>query len=397
MGYDEFSKKCQELKELADVYRSEGLVEDETRNAFINPLLRELGYDVSDLRVVRVQYLAGFAGATQEEVDYAIMDGEAKPMILVEAKRLNVELDIRNASQLSNYFNNTDARAGILTNGIIYEVYLDKVRENVMDGEPFFRLDLRRDDEGARRAFYNLSRSEDGSFDQAGFEQAVEDWRITTEDKPRVMGVFRQWYEGSADDLGKLLTQQLTMQGTVAVDRLINSLASEWFKEFVDSYAQSHPTLHQPQLPPVPQPQHQQAAQSQTPTPDTEWKPLMEWPRITETQDLPNEIMFPDGTTAPRHNAYDLPLEVTRWLRRNGHLRDDHIPIHTGQHGNGKNFLLSFNPDDPMLSPKEVVVPGEKPVWLATGVSAGIQKTHAMSIIRRAAQAHTDFKGRWRQ
>lgn len=380
MAYDEFSKKCEELRELAEEFRSEDLPEQPTRNAFISPFLGELGYDVSNLRAVRTEYDAGFAGATAEKVDYAILDGEGKPMILVEAKRLNTKLDIRNARQLSYYFNNTNARVGILTNGTIYEVYLDKVKENVMDGESFFTFNLSNTDGLASHVIFKLARLEDGSFDQTGFEEAVENWRITTEVKPKVMRFFQQWYEGSAKDLGKLLAQQLASLDDRAKDRLVSSLAAEWFKEFVDSKVQLPP------IPPPPPP---------PPPVDLEWKPLPEW-QVDTARDMPDEIRFPDLTTARIHKGYDVPIEVTRWLRKTGYLKDDHIPIRTGRGGRGNSYLVSFTKESSMLTPKDVEAEGMEPVWVATGFSAEYQVINAQNIIEKATQEPMDFSGRWR-
>ena len=326
MAYDEFSKKCEELKELAEEYRSEDLPEQPTRNAFINPFLGELGYDVSNLKAVRTEYDAGFAGATAEKVDYAILDGEGKPMILVEAKRLNTKLDISNARQLAYYFNNTDARVGILTNGAIYEVYLDKVKENVMDGESFFTFNLSNDDDLARQAIFKLARLEDGSFDQTGFQEAVEDWRITTEVKPRAVQLFQGWYDGSINYFSALLANQLKLEGGPEKDRL-GSLAAEWFKEFVNSKSKVVVVKDDEE-------------NGKDYPPPSAGKPLTEW-QIDTTKDMSNEIMFPDGTTAPIHNGYDVPVEITRWLRKNDYLKDGDIPIRTGRNGRGKGYLVS--------------------------------------------------------
>ena len=239
-----------------------------------------------------------------------------------------------------------------------------------MDGKPLFRFDLRIDDEGARRAFYKLARLEDGLFDKAGFEEAVDDWRITTEVKPKAIGIFQQWYEGYADDLGKLLAQQLTPQDDRTEDRLVNSLAAEWFKEFVDGSTPSRPLPYQPQ----------QATQSQPQAAYSEWRPLPEWQVVTK-QDMPDEIRFPDLITAPIHNGYDVPVEVTRWLRKTGYLKDDHIPIRTGKKGKGKSYLVSFTKENSMLTPKEVQVEGAGSVWVATGFSAEYQVINARNIM----------------
>ena len=76
-----------------------------------------------------------------EKVDYAIMK-EGKPIILIECKPCNCDLDKEHASQLSRYFTYTEARFGILTNGIIYRLFTDLEEPNIMDEKPFFEIDM---------------------------------------------------------------------------------------------------------------------------------------------------------------------------------------------------------------------------------------------------------------
>lgn len=380
MGYEDFSRKCDELRKLSEDYRSENLPEQQTRNAFIDPFFRELGYDVGDLTVVRAQYPAGFEGANQQWVDYAFMDGKGKPTILVEAKSLNTAPTANNVKQLHDYCTYTHTNVGILTTGAIYRVYLDKVRPNVLDNEPFFTFDLTIDDESARRVIFKLARLEEGSFDRVGFEEAVEDWRMATNVKPKAMWVFQGWYEGSANDLGDLLARQLKLQDAKAKSRLISSLAAEWFIEFVNGKA--------------PDKDDEENEKPDPPHPDEEWKPLPEW-QINTARDMPDEIRFPDLTTARIHKGYDVPIEITRWLRKTGYLKDEHIPIRTGKGGRGNSYLVSFTKESSMLTPKDVEAEGAEPVWVATGFSAEYQVINAQNIIEKATQELMNFSGRW--
>ena len=76
-----------------------------------------------------------------EKVDYALLrDGQ--PVILFECKWCRADLDKEHAAQLSRYFTFTEARFGILTNGIIYRLYSDLDRPNKMDAKPFFEFDM---------------------------------------------------------------------------------------------------------------------------------------------------------------------------------------------------------------------------------------------------------------
>lgn len=61
----------------------------------------------------------------------------------MECKMATSDLDKEHASQLYRYFSVTEAKFGILTNGIIYRFFTDIDEPNKMDQKPFFELDMR--------------------------------------------------------------------------------------------------------------------------------------------------------------------------------------------------------------------------------------------------------------
>jgi len=80
-------------------------------------------------------------------VDYAILK-DGKPIMLFECKHHAADLAQAHASQLYRYFSVTEARFGVLTNGIVYWFFTDMDAPNKMDAKPFFEFNLRdmRDD-----------------------------------------------------------------------------------------------------------------------------------------------------------------------------------------------------------------------------------------------------------
>ena len=369
----EFHRICDELasdaRELQDTKPNEA----QTCYWLLDPFLRALGYPTS---AIVPQYSASWASATGAKVDYALLNGDREPLILVEAKALHENLDRRHASQLAQYFANTDAGVGILTNGAQYEVYLDKVKQNVMDEEPFFQFDLRDSNQLALRTMARLSRLKDGSFDKAGFEDAVREWQLTTQVKPKAMDIFQGWYEGSNDELSKFLATGLKEVG----ERRFSTLVTEWFVEFVNNKAR-------PKLEADIEPTDHIVERGDGPIPLPEWQ-------VLQAPDLPDEIIFPDTTTARINNGYDVPVEVTRWLLGNAYLNRAYLPIATGKDGRGKGSLVSTMPTHPdgrrMRLPKEV-----SGVFVDGAFSAPDQITNAIAIITRAGQEARDFGGRW--
>lgn len=114
--------------------------EEATKNAFIMPFIKVLGYDVFDPFEVMPEFIADIGIKKGEKVDYAILK-DGQPSILIECKHWGENLDPHN-SQLFRYFHTTKAKFGLLSNGIIYRFYTDLVEPNKMDEKPFFEFNV---------------------------------------------------------------------------------------------------------------------------------------------------------------------------------------------------------------------------------------------------------------
>ena len=132
------------LIELANrVRRQQGAVktEEAVKTAFIMPFIQALGYDVFNPLEVIPEHTADHGVKKGEKVDYAIQIDE-KIVMLIECKQVNAKLETRHASQLFRYFTVTDAKFGVLTDGVRYLFYTDLETANVMDDRPFFEFNI---------------------------------------------------------------------------------------------------------------------------------------------------------------------------------------------------------------------------------------------------------------
>lgn len=137
----DFKDLIRQLGERVVKLKDQVNTEEATKNAFIMPFIRELGYDVFNPYEVTPELVADIGIKQGEKIDYAIMqDGE--PIILIECKHHALPLNVNNASQLFRYFHTTKAKFSILTNGIEYRFYTDLVEPNKMDQKPFFSFDI---------------------------------------------------------------------------------------------------------------------------------------------------------------------------------------------------------------------------------------------------------------
>ncbi len=108
-----------------------------TEQVSIEPFIDALGYDTQNPAEVRKQYVI----LNSDAVDFAVLRDGA-PIIVLEGKKASEKLSHKHWKQLFEYFNADKARIGILTNGIAYRFYTDMDKSNIMDKEPFLKIDL---------------------------------------------------------------------------------------------------------------------------------------------------------------------------------------------------------------------------------------------------------------
>lgn len=136
----DFRDEIKRFGDRVDKLKNQIQTEEATKNAFIMPFIKVLGYDVFDPFEVMPEFIADIGIKKGEKVDYAILK-EGQPSILIECKHWGESLDPHN-SQLFRYFHTTTAKFGLLSNGIIYRFYTDLVEPNKMDEKPFFEFNV---------------------------------------------------------------------------------------------------------------------------------------------------------------------------------------------------------------------------------------------------------------
>lgn len=133
---DELKQISERIEKLKDQINTE----EATKNAFIMPFIKALGYDVFNPIEVVPEYVTDIGIKKGEKIDYAIFK-DGNPCILVECKHWNKNLDLHDG-QLLRYFHVSKAKFGLLTNGIIYKFYTDLENTNIMDKIPFLEFNI---------------------------------------------------------------------------------------------------------------------------------------------------------------------------------------------------------------------------------------------------------------
>lgn len=172
--------------------------EEATKSAFIMPFISDvLGYDVFDPEEVIPEFTADVGVKKNEKVDYALMlDGQVQ--ILVECKKIGSPLSLEHASQLYRYFACTKARIGVLTNGQVWQFYMDLDEPNRMDSVPFLTLDVLDIDKAVLPELQKLTKP---SFDIDSITNSAEELKYVSALKRVIAEEFRR----PSNDMVRLL------------------------------------------------------------------------------------------------------------------------------------------------------------------------------------------------
>jgi predicted type IV restriction endonuclease len=137
----DFAEKINEIANRYKKMKDNLATEEATKQALVLPFLQALGYDVYNPLEVIPEFTADVGIKKGEKVDYAIKKDD-QVVLLFECKRAGTSLSKQHCAQLFRYFSVTEARFGILTNGVDYEFYSDTVQQNKMDDTPFFVFNI---------------------------------------------------------------------------------------------------------------------------------------------------------------------------------------------------------------------------------------------------------------
>lgn len=192
---NQVAAKVQEQKSIIDT-------EEATKTAFVLPFIGQvLGYDVFNPREVIPEFTADVGLKKGEKVDYALVHDE-QVQILVECKKIGCPLSIDNASQLFRYFATTKARIGVLTNGQVWNFYMDIDQPNIMDSKPFLVLDLLNIDPTMLPALEKLTKPD---FDIDSIASSAEELKYVGSLKRAIGNEFKE----PSTEFVKLLTRHV--------------------------------------------------------------------------------------------------------------------------------------------------------------------------------------------
>lgn len=117
--------------------------ETSTMQFLVLPLFQKLGYDVFSPSVVAYEYKSSLRTDKSERCDMVILNKQRKPVIMIEIKSSNSNLD-KYTGQIKAYFIAQDtAKYAILTNGDEYWIYDSSQKVALADAPPKYKLSIK--------------------------------------------------------------------------------------------------------------------------------------------------------------------------------------------------------------------------------------------------------------
>lgn len=228
----DFIDQLQALASKIDKLRDKILTEEATKQAFILPFIQILGYEIWDPTEVIPEFIADVGIKKGEKIDYAICR-DGKPIILVECKHCETNLDKITATQLYRYFSVVEARVAVLTNGIVYKFFTDVDEPNKLDCKPFLTIDLLDLQDGNAAQLKQMSKD---SFDLSTMLSTAVELKYTHEVK-RLVG--EQFKNPSEEMVRYFAAQVYTGKLTQGVKDQFGDIVKRAFHQFLNEHIAS--------------------------------------------------------------------------------------------------------------------------------------------------------------
>ncbi len=135
----DFDATIRQFSEQLPAKKTLCATEEATKHSLILPFIQMLGYDIFNPIEV-VPEVDCDLKRSGEKIDY-IIENNGAHLMLIECKHWKQKLS-QHTLQLSAYFAASNARIGILTNGIEYRFFTDLEKPNLMDDAPFLVVDM---------------------------------------------------------------------------------------------------------------------------------------------------------------------------------------------------------------------------------------------------------------
>ena len=218
--------------------------EEATKNYLILPFIQQiLGYNPFDPNELIPEYNANVGAARKFKLDYAILQ-DSQPVILIECKCYGTDIDKdSHYTQLFSYYAATNARIGILTDGVVYQFFADLDKTNKMDKNPFLTINLLNLKESEIKELSKLTKS---AFDVSDVINSASELKYVG----GIKSLLKKQMQSPSEDFVRYFFKKLcpdnAYTGQLKQDFLgytlrgINEFITEEMKSMVDDFVKPH-------------------------------------------------------------------------------------------------------------------------------------------------------------
>lgn len=200
--------------------------EEATKSALVMPFIQAMGYNPFDISEVVPEFDANVGASKKYKLDYAILQA-GEPIMLIECKYHEDKLGEEVHSQLFHYFAATNARIGVLTNGVVYRFYSDIVEANKLDKKPFLEVDMLNLQEASLVELKKLTKE---SFDLEEILTAASELKYTKE----IKRILAEQLNEPADEFIRFFAAQIySGRVTEKVKQEFAAFVKRGFKQFI--------------------------------------------------------------------------------------------------------------------------------------------------------------------
>lgn len=196
----DFKDTLLQLAERIEKQKDNVATEEATKNAFIMPMIAALGYDVFNPFEVVPELDCDLVKKKGEKIDYAIKKND-ETILLIECKHCRQDLNLHD-TQLKKYFAASNARFGVLTNGIEYRFYTDLEKVNIMDDKPFLVIDIL---DMSDNDIEQLKKFHKSYYNEENILSTAQELKYTTE----LRNLICKEFDSPSPDFVKFFTKQV--------------------------------------------------------------------------------------------------------------------------------------------------------------------------------------------
>ena len=224
----DFKDNVIKLSERIKVQKDAVKTEEATKTSFIMPMIAALGYDIFDPFEVIPEMDCDLT-RRGDKIDYAIKK-DGNTILLIECKQSNVNLNLHD-TQLAKYYAASNARFGVLTNGVEYRFYADLDKNNIMDEKPFLVVDMM---DVSENDIEQLKKFHKDNFNEEYILNTAQELKYTTE----IRQIIEEEIDSPSLDFVRLFTKRMQLSSNQKMVEHLTPIIKRTFNDIINDIIQ---------------------------------------------------------------------------------------------------------------------------------------------------------------